>query len=149
MTDELKKEAEDKSIVYADKQEYTISKFSDEEGFCWSQVADAYEQGALDFAEPREKVIAEKDIKIEELEQENTELKEKLGDKVIQKQKDRADLVWKLKTANEKKEEQLTKATDFLKGVIEVFVTAPTQFSERQKKDLFEDIEHFLSEVEE
>jgi hypothetical protein len=45
--------------------------------------------------------------------------------------------------------DQLTKATDFLKGVIEVFVTAPTQFSERQKKDLFEDIEQFLSDIKE
>ena len=41
---------------------------------------------------------------------ENVELKEQLGDKVMQKQKDKADLVWKLKTANEQKASQLTKA---------------------------------------
>lgn len=64
--EELEKEIEDKGIKYADSLEYTISKFSDEEG-CWSQVEQAYEKGALDFVEPREKRIAE-------LEQENAEL---------------------------------------------------------------------------
>ena len=53
--------------------------------------------------------VAEK--RIEELEKENAELKEKLGD--IQMQK--SDLVWKLKTANEQKAEQLTKAKEIIK----------------------------------
>ena len=57
--EELEKEVEDKGIEYADSLEYTISKFSDEEGYCWSQVEQAYEKGALDFAEPREKRIEE------------------------------------------------------------------------------------------
>lgn len=52
MTKELEKEIEDKGIEYADSLEYTISKFSDTEGYCWSQVEQAYEKGALDFAEP-------------------------------------------------------------------------------------------------
>ena len=46
---------------------------------------------------------------------ENVELKEQLGDKVMQKQKDKADLVWKLKTANEQKASQLTKAKKLLR----------------------------------
>lgn len=33
---ELEKEVEDKGVKYADSLEYTISKFSDEEGYCWS-----------------------------------------------------------------------------------------------------------------
>ena len=57
--EELEKEAENKGIKYADSLEYTISKFSDEEGYCWSQVEQAYEKGALDFAEPREERIVE------------------------------------------------------------------------------------------
>ena len=52
MMEELEKEVEDKGIEYADSLEYTISKFSDTEGYCWSQVEEAYETGALDFAKP-------------------------------------------------------------------------------------------------
>ena len=49
---------------------------------------------------------------------ENVELKEQLGDKVMQKQKDKADLVWKLKTANEQKASQLTKAKKIIKDYL-------------------------------
>lgn len=66
---ELKKEVEDKGIKYADSLEYTISKFSDTEGYCWSQVEQAYEQGALDFAEPREKQITELKQKLKQAEE--------------------------------------------------------------------------------
>jgi hypothetical protein len=45
----------------------------------------------------------------------NAELKEQLGNKVMQKQKDKADLVWRLTEANEQKKEQLTKATEIIK----------------------------------
>lgn len=56
MIKELEKEVEDKGIEYADSLEYTISKFSDTEGYCWSQVEQAYEKGALDFAKQIEKM---------------------------------------------------------------------------------------------
>lgn len=44
---ELEKEAEEQSIKYADSLECTIPKFSDEEGYCWTQIADAYEKGYI------------------------------------------------------------------------------------------------------
>ena len=56
---------------------------------------------------------------ITELEKENAELKEQLGDKVMQKRKDKADLVWKLKTANEQKAVQLTKAKEILRKFLD------------------------------
>lgn len=49
----------------------------------------------------------------------NAELKEQLGDKVMQKRKDKADLVWKLKTANEQKAVQLTKAKEILRKFLD------------------------------
>ena len=49
---------------------------------------------------------------------ENAELKEQLGDKVMKRQKDKADLVWKLKTANEQKASQLTKAKKIIKDYL-------------------------------
>ena len=57
--------------------------------------------------------------RIIELEKENAELKEQLGDKVMQKRKDKADLVWKLKTANEQKAVQLTKAKEILRKFLD------------------------------
>ena len=51
---------------------------------------------------------------------ENAELKEQLGDKVMQKQKDKADLVWKLKTANEQKASQLNKAKEIIKDYMTI-----------------------------
>lgn len=69
INEELEKEAEDKGVKYADSLEYTISKFSDEEGYCWSQVEQAYEKGALDFAESREKRIKELEAQIEKMKQ--------------------------------------------------------------------------------
>ena len=59
--------------------------------------------------------------RITELEKENAELKEQLGDKVMQKRKDKADLVWKLKTANEQKAVQLTKAKELIKKLVHEF----------------------------
>lgn len=57
--EELEKEAEDKGEKYVDSLECTITMYSDEVGYCWEQVVQAYEKGALDFAQPREKRIAE------------------------------------------------------------------------------------------
>ena len=65
--EELEKEVEDEGVKYADSIEYKIPKFSDENGYCWSQVELAYEKGALDFAEPREKRIAELEKQIEKM----------------------------------------------------------------------------------
>lgn len=55
---ELEKEIEDKGVEYADKQKRTISIHEDS-GYSWGQIEQAYEKGALDFAEPREKRISE------------------------------------------------------------------------------------------
>ena len=74
----LKQEAEEKGIKYTDSLEYTISKFSDEAGYCWSQVEQAYEKGALDFAEPREKQIQIDAEQIRALQKQNGELTDEL-----------------------------------------------------------------------
>ena len=50
-----------------------------------------------------------------ELKKENAKLKEKLGDVQMQKAGEKSDLVWKLKTANEQKTEQLTKAKNLIR----------------------------------
>ena len=57
---------------------------------------------------------------------ENAELKEQLGDKFMQKQKDKADLVWKLKTANEQKASQLNKAKEIIKDYMTIVKGAHT-----------------------
>ena len=97
---ELEEEVEDKSIKYADSLKYTISKFSDEEGYCWSQVADAYEKGALDFAEPREKRIAELEGQVtrafEVLEGKRKQI-QALGERRLQLQKDKGSLTDRVK----------------------------------------------------
>jgi len=65
--DELKKEAEEKANIYFDSLEVDDGNVSDTR-FSNYDVFVAYKKGALDFAEPREKRIAE-------LEKENAELK--------------------------------------------------------------------------
>ena len=42
--EEFEKEIEDKGVEYADSLKYTIPKFSDTEGYCWSQIEQAYEK---------------------------------------------------------------------------------------------------------
>ena len=79
--------------------------------------------------------------RIIELEKENAELKEQLGDKVMQKRKDKADLVWKLKTANEQKAEQLTKAKEILRKFLDAKSIEETCVAESEA-------DKFLSEVE-
>ena len=78
---------------------------------------------------------------ITELEKENAELKEQLGDKVMQKRKDKADLVWKLKTANEQKAMQLTKAKEILRKFLDAKSIEETCVAESEA-------DKFLSEVE-
>lgn len=65
--EQLAEEIENKGVEYADSINYTIPKFSDENGYCWGQVEEAYEKGALDFAEPREKRIEELEQQIEQM----------------------------------------------------------------------------------
>lgn len=67
------------------------------------------------------------------------ELKEQLGDKVMQKQKDKADLVWRLNEANEQKKGQLTKAKELLKQWLSLCGFKVEKLSK--------DTEQFLSEV--
>ena len=78
---------------------------------------------------------------ITELEKENAELKEQLGDKVMQKRKDKADLVWKLKTANEQKAVQLTKVKEILRKFLDAKSIEETCVAESEA-------DKFLSEVE-
>ena len=79
--------------------------------------------------------------RIIELEKETAELKEQLGDKVMQKRKDKADLVWKLKTANEQKAVQLTKAKEILRKFLDAKSIEETCVAESEA-------DKFLSEVE-
>lgn len=99
--------------------------------------ATAFVRAYITGAEPREKRIAE-------LEKENAELKEQLGDKVMQKQKDKADLVWKLKTANEQKASQLTKAKELIKEMLSIL---PKENIEGIY-EITEEAEQFINEVE-
>ena len=80
--------------------------------------------------------------RIAELEKENAELKEKLGDIQMQKAGEKSDLVWKLKTANEQKADQLTKAKTYLKYFIEILKRLGAN-----KEPLVVEAEQFISEV--
>ena len=79
--------------------------------------------------------------RITKLEKENADLKEQLGDKVMQKRKDKANLVWKLKTANEQKAVQLTKAKEILRKFLDAKSIEETCVAESEA-------DKFLSEVE-
>ena len=63
--DELKQDVEEYGLIYADRE--TKQKKGE---YSYSQIVQAYERGALDFAEPREKRIAELEQKIDKLEHE-------------------------------------------------------------------------------
>lgn len=98
------------------------------------QIMTHFGKGYLAGAEPRERRIAE-------LEKENTELKEQLGNKQMQSRKETSDFVWKLKTANEQKTEQLTKAKELLKKWVQANICDSVV--------LYSETEQFLnSEVE-
>ena len=77
---------------------------------------------------------------LHKLEKENAELKEQLGDKVMQKQKDKADLVWKLKTANEQKADQLTKAKEIIKKLMEF-----AEMDDREYEEEYKEAEQFIN----
>lgn len=55
--EELEKEAGDKGVKYADSLKMDIKVEEGVSCYAWYQVEQAYEKGALDFAEPREKQI--------------------------------------------------------------------------------------------
>ena len=61
--EELKQEAEDKAFAYADMQDTSTSEWADKK-YTYIQIVNAYERGALDFAEPREKRISELEAQI-------------------------------------------------------------------------------------
>lgn len=75
---ELKKEVENKGIEYTNSIDCLVPEFSDATDYAWSQVEGAYEKGALDFAEPREKHILELEAQIEQLQKVNNDQKETL-----------------------------------------------------------------------
>ena len=54
-----------------------------------------------------------------EIYKENAELEEKLGDVQMQKAGEKSDLVWKLKTTNEQKADQLSKAKEIIREFVE------------------------------
>ena len=76
--------------------------------------------------------------------EENKELKEKLGDVQMQKAGEKSDLVWKLKTANEQKAEQLTEAKDLIKRLIKETYGEGWNYSLQVKVEA----EQFLKECE-
>ena len=84
------------------------------------------------------------------LEKENAELKEKLSDVQMQKAGEKSDLVWKLKTANEQKTDQLTKAKEHIENLLYYVKQCTCERSnyEEIEKDIKE-AKQFLSEVEE
>lgn len=165
--EELEKEIEDKGVEYADKQERTISIHEDS-GYSWGQVEQAYEKGALDFAEPREEQIEQ--LKQENTalrqdwsvmkstitlyENENTELKEKL--KCTEKARDYwkdSSFDWRHKCTSRrpfkaavKAQKQLSKAKALLAKWVELYKPKLEDFP---KPPIQVDTEQFLSEVEE
>lgn len=139
--EELEKEIEDKGVEYADKQKRTISVHEDS-GYSWGQIEQAYEKGALDFAEPREK-------QIEQLEQENTELREKLEctEKARDYWKD-SSFDWRHKCTSRKPfraavkaQKQLSKAKKIIKELLD--------FDFLPDVDVKKQAEQFLKELEE
>ena len=76
---------------------------------------------------------------------ENAELKaqKQLGDTVMQKQKDKADLVWKLKIANEQKATQLVKAKTIIRNCLNL---RPSVMTEESVRAIIREAEQFLKE---
>ena len=64
--EELKKEVEDKGVEYANNETPPKGEWIDA-GYSYGQIVKAYEKGALDFAEPREKRIEELEAQIEKM----------------------------------------------------------------------------------
>ena len=83
-------------------------------------VTQAYIRKLVQHDVDQQNKIALLSAKVYKLEKENAELKEKLGDIQMQKAGEKSDLVWKLKTANEQKTEQLTKAKEIIKEFVQV-----------------------------
>ena len=84
---------------------------------------------------------------IKELERQNKELQDKLGDVQMQKAGEKSDLVWKLKTANEQKAEQLTKATEIVKNLLSAYTSYADSFDDRDNGIIAEAEQFLNSEV--
>jgi len=123
--EELRQDAEEYGLIYADRE--TKQK---EGEYSYSQVVKAYEQGALDFAEPREKHIeeleqkleqTEKDLtdyqfnypKIKDLEKENAELKKINTESLAELNHNNGELIIEC-TKLEKENAELKKQLDVL-----------------------------------
>ena len=134
LKEKLEKEADD----YAEKHAFRVP-YDGSNKFYNDVDLKASKEGYIAGAEPREKIIAKleeqnknqaeslgvtlleeenKAKRIKDLEKENTELKEQLGNIQMQKAGEKSDLVWKLKTANEQKTEKLTKAKEIIKNLL-------------------------------
>ena len=151
--EEFEKEAENKGVEYADSLEYTILKFSDEEG-CWSQVEQAYEKGALDFAEAREKRITDFKKENEELkaqvEKQNSDiLALKILTERLRLKIDTLEGQTPWKDIKDKSEVigRLTKAKEIIEKLINAF--ASNDFFEEEELNAMSEAEQFLKEAEE
>lgn len=98
--------------------------------------------GLICRKEYENKCLAQKIQYIKELKEENAELKEKLGDVQMQKAGEKSDLVWKLKTANEQKAEQLTEAKEVIE---ELYNIIPASMSDYAKEPM-EHARKFMTE---
>ena len=92
----------------------------------------------------------EQDRHIIELEKENAELKEKLGDIQMQKAGEKSDLVWKLKTANEQKADKLTKAKEVIINLLRTLKNENSDFTFALKYShpVLREVEQFLKEID-
>lgn len=72
-------------------------------------------------------------------------LEEQLGNRQMQSRKETSDFVWKLKTANEQKTEQLIKAKEIIKALLKLWNDVMT---EEIVKALIAEAEQFLKEIE-
>ena len=98
------------------------------------------------MAELEEK-LANADYQLEGRDLEIKELQDKLGDVQMQKAGEKSDLVWKLKTANEQKADQLIKAKQFIRDFLSVVI----DYIDKEDKNYsyVEEGWKFLNEVDE
>lgn len=116
---------------------------------CWGTYLDLGEVDLVLAGIGVAKIISkEKEERIKELEKENAELKEKLGDVQMQKAGEKSDLVWKLKTANEQKSEQLTNAKEIIKDLLSLKSTVSSAEDVKKRFSVRERAEDFLKENE-
>ena len=132
--EELKKEAEEKAFNYADEQDVSTSMWVDKD-YTYIQVVNAYEKGALDFAEPREKRIAELEKKLGFAKQ-DVEMYEKTFKEFDKK-------VEQLVKENEQKDKRLTKATELIRDLLSCLYSV-----EYDRVSDLEEAEQFIKDLE-